>query len=132
MPEISRRSVLTVLGAGALAAGTAATVHAATAGSALPVDTAEGSADNPIRVENRLPGSADWRIGAGDTVGADDLGRQIAGYTSATSVNLGGSLDFHVLDVTRAQLHDPRDLPARLLRRRRGAAGHRQPRRSPG
>lgn len=96
MPEISRRSVLTVLGAGALAAGTAATVHAATAGSALPVDTAEGSADNPIRVENRLPGSADWRIGAGDTVGADDIGRQIAGYASAPSVNLGGSLDFHV------------------------------------
>jgi hypothetical protein len=96
VPEISRRSVLTVLGAGALAAGAAATVQAATGPGAAPTDTAAGPADNPIRVENREPGSGDWRIGAGDTVGADDLGRQIAGYASSTSVNLGDSIDFHV------------------------------------
>jgi hypothetical protein len=95
VPEISRRSVLTVLGAGAVVAGAAATVHAAGGSGSAPVDEAAGP-DNPIRVENRLPGSEDWRIGAGDTVGADDLGRQIAGYASATSVNLGGSIDFHV------------------------------------
>jgi hypothetical protein len=96
VPEISRRSVLTVLGAGALAAGAAATVQAATSSGAAPTDAAAGAADNPIRVENRHPGSGQWRIGAGDTVGADDLGRQIAGYASATSVNLGGRIDFHV------------------------------------
>lgn len=94
MPEISRRSVLTVIGAGALAAGAAASVQAATSKTAA-TNTAEGP-DNPIRTENLLPGSGDWRIGAGDTVGADDLGRQIAGYASATSVNLGESIDFHV------------------------------------
>lgn len=96
MPEISRRSVLTVLGAGAIAAGAAASVQAATGSAAAPTNTAEGPEDNPIRVENRLQGSGDWRIGAGDTVGADDLGRQIAGYASATSVDLGESIDFHV------------------------------------
>jgi hypothetical protein len=104
VPEISRRSVLTVLGAGALAAGAAATVQAATGSGTVPTNgttggTADGTAagpDNPVRAENRRPGSGDWRIGAGDTVGADDLGRQIAGYASATSVNLGGSIDFHV------------------------------------
>ncbi|MBR7828246.1 hypothetical protein KDK95_18170 [Actinospica sp. MGRD01-02] len=95
MPEISRRSVLTVLGAGAVAAGAAASVHAAAGAGPAPAGRAAGP-DNPVRAENRLPGSADWRIGAGDTVGSDDLGRQIAGYASATSVNLGDSIDFHV------------------------------------
>ena len=94
MAEITRRSALAVLGAGALAAaGTAVAVHAAA--SPAPQFPAPGP-DNPVRAENRLPGSADWRIGAGDTVAADDLGRQVCGYASATSVNLGGSLDFHV------------------------------------
>ena len=94
MPEISRRTALTVLGAGALAAGAASTVQAAASHPAA-TNTAQGP-DNPIRVENAAVGSEDWRIGAGDTVGADDLGRQIAGYASATSVNLGESIDFHV------------------------------------
>src|ERR1700761_3666966 len=61
MPEISRRSVLTVLGAGALgAAGTGATLRTAT-GSTPPEPAASGP-DNPTRAENRLPGSGDWRI----------------------------------------------------------------------
>lgn len=100
MPEISRRSVLTILGVGALTAGTTAAVHVAMTDDGSGSGSGSGSIaagpDNPIRVENRLPGSGDWRIGAGDTVGADDLGRQIAGYASATSVDLGGAIDFHV------------------------------------
>jgi len=94
MPEISRRSVLAVLGVGALAAGTTSAVQAAT-GAPAGTTPAPGP-DNPIRAENRQPGSRDWRIGAGGTVAADDLGRQIKGYASATSVNLGESIDFHV------------------------------------
>jgi hypothetical protein len=95
MPEISRRSVLTVLGAGALvAAGTGATLRA-TAGSPSPEPAATGP-DNPTRAENRLAGSGDWQIGSGDTVAADDLGGQVCGYASATSVNLGESIDFRV------------------------------------
>jgi N,N-dimethylformamidase beta subunit-like protein len=94
MPEISRRSVLAVLGAGALAAGTTSAVQAAMSKSSNTTP-AEGP-DNPIRAENRRPGSRDWRIGAGGTVAADDLGRQIKGYASAASVNLGESIGFHV------------------------------------
>lgn len=93
MAEISRRAVLAVLGAGALAAGGQYTVNAAATqggGSAAP------GPDNPVRAENRLPGSKDWKIGSGSTVAADDLGRQIKGYASATSVNRGEAIDFHV------------------------------------
>jgi hypothetical protein len=95
MPEISRRSVLSVLGAGAFAAAAGATAQAVAASPAGSGYSAEGP-DNPTRAENRLAGSADWRIGAGGTVGADDLTRQIAGYAERPSVNLGESLDFHV------------------------------------
>jgi hypothetical protein len=99
MPELSRRSALTMLGAGALAAAGTAGVRAAMR-SGDP-DTASGPVagagpDNPTRAENRLPGTTDWRVGASDTVAADDLGRQIAGYSATTSVDLGGSIDFHV------------------------------------
>ncbi|HEX4790398.1 MAG TPA: N,N-dimethylformamidase beta subunit family domain-containing protein [Actinospica sp.] len=96
MAEISRRSALAVLGAGALAAGTAAAVRDGAGSPSAATRFAAPGPDNPVRAENRLPGSGDWRIGAGDTVGADDLGRQVCGYASATSVNLGGSIDFHV------------------------------------
>ncbi len=94
MAEISRRSALTLLGAGALAAGATTAVHAATSHPASP-RVAEGP-DNPVRAENRRAGSADWRIGSGGTVGADDLGRQVKGYASATSVSLGEPISFHV------------------------------------
>src|SRR5262249_22150341 len=92
--EISRRAALAVLGAGALAAGTQYALDAATAspggGASAP------GPDNPVRAENRRPGSKDWKIGAGSTVAADALGRQIKGYASVTSVNLGETIDFHV------------------------------------
>jgi hypothetical protein len=94
--EISRRSVLAVLGVGALAAGAQYAVDAATAApSAADGPTAPGP-DNPVRAENRRPGSRGWRIGAGGTVAADDLNRRIKGYASADSVDVGGMISFHV------------------------------------
>ncbi len=51
-----------------------------------------GAAYNPIELENKNPGTDAWQL---DNP-ADDLGKQIKGYASATSVNLGGSIDFHV------------------------------------
>ncbi|MBR7838853.1 hypothetical protein KDL01_36640 [Actinospica durhamensis] len=95
MPEISRRSVLSVLGAGAVAAATGAAAHALAAGPA-PAGYRAAGPDNPTRAQNRLPGSADWQIGAGGTVGADDLTGRIAGYAARPSVEVGESLDFHV------------------------------------
>jgi len=93
VPEISRRYVLAVLGAGALSAGAAGALQAASSpGPAL----AEAGPDNPVRAENRLAGDRDWKIGAGATVAADDLGRQIKGYASAAGVERGQSIDFHV------------------------------------
>jgi hypothetical protein len=55
--------------------------------------------DNPIVAENRQLGSTGWRLGP---LVADDVGKQIKGYASATSVGKGGSLSFHVT-VTPAQ-----------------------------
>ncbi|MGH3416361.1 MAG: N,N-dimethylformamidase beta subunit family domain-containing protein, partial [Actinocrinis sp.] len=92
MAEISRRAVIALLGAGTLAAG--AQYGAEAVGSSPGPNSAEPGADNPIQAENRRPGSRDWKIGAGSTVAADDLGRQIKGYASAASVNLGESIDF--------------------------------------
>jgi hypothetical protein len=133
MAEISRRSVLGVLGAAAVTAGAAGAVRATAAGSSAPGTTAAGP-DNPTRAENRRPGCADWRIGAGPTVAADDLGRQIAGYASATSVDLGGRLDFHVstsparrFTVSVYRLGDYGGLGARLLTTSPALAGRTQP-----
>lgn len=94
MAEISRRAVVALLGAGAVAAGTQYGLKGA--GSPVGPSEAEPGGDNPIRAENRRAGSRDWKIGSGPTVAADDLGRQIKGYASAASVNLGESIDFHV------------------------------------
>lgn len=97
MPEISRRATLGILGTGALAAAGVGVARAASGpGTADAGYAADSGPDNPIRAENRLEGAADWRIGAGGTVPADDLGRQIAGYASATSVGLGGVIGFQV------------------------------------
>jgi hypothetical protein len=133
MSEISRRRVLSVLGVGAFAAAGGAGVHAL----AAPADgagyAAEGP-DNPIRAENRLPGSRDWRIGAGGTVGADDLTGRIAGYAARPSVNLGESLDFHVstapaspFTVEIHRLGDYGGLGARRIAASPVLAGLRQP-----
>jgi SAM-dependent methyltransferase len=49
-----------------------------------------------ITTENNLAGSKSWRIGADGSRAADDIRMQIKGYASATSVNVGESIDFHV------------------------------------
>src|SRR5579884_1615165 len=96
VPDITRRQAMGVLGAGAIAAGatTAARDVARTGNGAGPDGPARPA--GPVAAENRLPGDRDWKIGADGTVPADDRGRQIKGYTSATSVPPGGSIDFHV------------------------------------
>ncbi len=56
---------------------------------------ASAQATNPIIIENQQAGSDAWRpwqTGAS----ADDTSKQIKGYASATSVNKGGSINFHV------------------------------------
>lgn len=54
------------------------------------------STDTAVRAENAKPGSATWRLGADGTRVATDAGNQIKGYASATSVNLGGKIAFHI------------------------------------
>ena len=102
--EISRRAVVALLGAGAVAAGAQYGLKAA--GSPVGPSEAEPGDDNPIRAENRRAGSRDWKIGSGSTVAADDLGRQISGYVSDTGVTLGPAARLPRDDVqTRYRLH---------------------------
>lgn len=49
--------------------------------------------DNPVVVENQLPGSDAWQLGP---LVADDRGGQIKGYASATSVSQNQSLTFFI------------------------------------
>src|SRR3989441_12185402 len=58
--------------------------------------TVQVSNSNPVVVENQQLGSANWQIGGGSFRPADDVGKQIKGYASATSVNKGGSITFYV------------------------------------
>ena len=48
---------------------------------------------NPIVCENQLAGTTEWKLNGPVS---DDLTGQIQGYASATSVNVGDSIDFHV------------------------------------
>src|SRR6266480_137514 len=58
---------------------------------------------SPIVLENQQPGSGNWQMGLSSSFRpADDVVKQIKGYASATSVNLGESITFHVT-VTPAQ-----------------------------
>jgi hypothetical protein len=50
------------------------------------------ASSNPIIDENNLPGNTDWKLIAS----ADIKNLQIKGYASATSVNKGDSINFHV------------------------------------
>ncbi|HEX6873955.1 MAG TPA: N,N-dimethylformamidase beta subunit family domain-containing protein [Micromonosporaceae bacterium] len=123
MWSLSRRSVLGAIALGL--AGVAAGVPAARlltgtnrvsslAGhrlNARPESTATRSAgpgpvglENRITVENALPGSPGWRVDATGVRAVDDLGRQIQGYPSATSVPLGGSIDFQVSVATAQRI----------------------------
>ncbi|MBM7127482.1 N,N-dimethylformamidase beta subunit family domain-containing protein [Dyella flava] len=53
-----------------------------------------------VAVENALPGTSDWKLGALvngiQYLRSDDESNQIAGYASYTSVLPGGSLDLHI------------------------------------
>ena len=68
------------------------------AGNLVPTGTTFGAARprslsaNPIVAENNMPGTPNWQL----TNSGDDTKRQIKGYASATSVNKGNSIDFHV------------------------------------
>jgi hypothetical protein len=73
-------------------------------------NTASTSTDNsvtftfvsPIVLENQQPGSGNWQMWLQGIPPADDVGKQIKGYASATSVNKGESITFYVT-VTPAQ-----------------------------
>ncbi|MFN8483698.1 MAG: LamG domain-containing protein [Anaerolineae bacterium] len=60
----------------------------------IPLNTA--LAANPITVENQQPGSDQWELGLGNYRVADDVGKQVEGYASATSVNKGSPITFYV------------------------------------
>jgi len=57
---------------------------------------------SPIVLENQQPGSGNWQMWLRGIPPADDAGKQIKGYASATSVNKGESITFYVT-VTPAQ-----------------------------
>jgi hypothetical protein len=85
LSPLTRRSALGLLTVGAAAA--------------LAGCTTSGRSDNATTRENALPGDGGWKIPAD---GVTDLAGQIQGYASATSVNRGESIDFHV-SVAKAQ-----------------------------
>src|SRR3954471_20543688 len=49
-----------------------------------------GRAQNPIEIENANPGTAGWQLSN------PAVNREIEGYASLTSVNIGGSINFSV------------------------------------
>jgi len=49
---------------------------------------------NPIVIENQQPGTGNWEIEWGSA--GDDIGHQVKGYASATSVNKGESVNLHI------------------------------------
>jgi len=51
---------------------------------------------NPIEIENQQAGSSDWQMKRDGYKVSKDIEGQIKGYASATSVNKGEQIDFHV------------------------------------
>ncbi|GGK19898.1 hypothetical protein GCM10010124_10640 [Pilimelia terevasa] len=103
MSGIARRSALGLVGLGAAAGLTGAIAEAAPAarsraiGRALPAPRRPGGAltANRIAVENTLPGTHNWAPSS-FTMRVDDRHRQVQGYASRSSVDIGGSISFHV------------------------------------
>ena len=62
----------------------------------LPVKGSIATGPNPIVVENQQPGTSDWQMGRPGFQLSNDVTGQIKGYASATSVNKGGAIAFHV------------------------------------
>src|SRR5438445_463150 len=82
-----------------------ASIPAGVAGDAAGnLNTASTSTDNsvtftsvsPTVLENQQPGSGNWQMWLHNIPPADDVNKQIKGYASATSVNLGESITFYV------------------------------------
>lgn len=91
MSELSRRTVLRGLGAGAGAAA-APGLLAGTAEAATPVVPPARTGDNPVVRENRAPGSDQWAVGCAETRRADPVRPQIAGRADRDSVAPGETL----------------------------------------
>jgi hypothetical protein len=66
---------------------------AAAVTAALPVAPAAAAGPNPVTAENANPGTDSWHLSGRET---DDRRLQVRGYASATSVNLGATIDFFV------------------------------------
>jgi hypothetical protein len=96
--ELSRRKVLRAISAGgvggalAIAGGQYCGVAAALP---RPRDVAR-TGDNLVVWENESAGSDAWTLGHGGTSGVDERAPQLHGYTSSTSVEAGGTIDFHL------------------------------------
>lgn len=67
--------------------------HSAVHSSVSPYSASE---TNPIILENRKPGTTSWLIGRQGYRVADDVRQQIKGYASATSVDVGHSINLYV------------------------------------
>ncbi|MEV0454694.1 N,N-dimethylformamidase beta subunit family domain-containing protein [Catellatospora methionotrophica] len=115
MPSVSRRVAIGGLAAGA--AGILAACESATpsppagarvpqqrSGAATPAAASPTPARlprapktaNPVPAENRRPPGKRWLVADPAVRSADDIALQIGAYASATSVDLGESIDFHV------------------------------------
>jgi hypothetical protein len=92
MPAMSRRTALSLLALTAVS--TSSSCGTAGAQPAQHDSKGQGRAANPVVRENVLDGDSGWQLAGVRT--SDDVIRQIQGYASRTSVNVGGSLDFHV------------------------------------
>ncbi|HUE98225.1 MAG TPA: hypothetical protein VMN99_03160 [Anaerolineales bacterium] len=57
---------------------------------------AAGDEDNPIVIENRLPGSNGWKLPQSGFKAGDDIEKQIKGYASHTSINKGRPITFFI------------------------------------
>jgi hypothetical protein len=76
----------------------------ASIGVPLAAPQAVRAATNPVVTENAQPGTDQWRIGRSPYRVAEDIGKQIKGYASATSVNKGEAIDLKV-SVSPAQAY---------------------------
>ncbi|GGY84515.1 N,N-dimethylformamidase beta subunit family domain-containing protein [Streptomyces nitrosporeus] len=92
MPELSRRTMLGVLGAGAVAGGQ----WQAGAAVVRPAAPVPRTGDNPVVEENRAAGSDQWLGGRAETRGVDPVRPHIRGRVSASSVGPGESIGFHL------------------------------------
>ena len=93
--SLTRRTALGLLVLGA--AGSASSCDSANAAAPTPAPPSRTPklTNNAVTRENALLGDSGWKV-TGRPGEPDDVKRQIQGYASRTSVNVGGALDFHV------------------------------------